>query len=176
MLTQHSICTAIGSKQARIIVPSASDCYNRLLRQYWRIQMGNFDENCIFCKIIKGEIPSHKVFEDERFLAFLDISPIEPGHTLVIPKSHCRDFTELSDDSALALGVALREVAKRLREAVNSEGINLISNAGARAGQEVFHAHFHIVPRAAGDGHLNWKPGETDHTALAALAEKIRSI
>lgn len=138
--------------------------------------LGPLGDSCIFCKIVRGDLPSHKVYEDGLFLAFLDISPLEPGHTLVIPKAHCADFSSLPDEYAAGLGGALKQVSKRLREAVKPAGMNLISNAGARAGQEVFHAHFHVVPRAAGDGHLNWKPGETDHAALAALAEKIRSF
>ncbi len=137
---------------------------------------GGFQDSCIFCKIVRGDLPSHKVYEDGLFLAFLDISPLEAGHTLVVPKAHCADFSAMPDEYAAGLGHALFKVAAKLKNALSPAGLNLISNAGARAGQEVFHAHFHIVPRAAGDGHLNWKPGETDHAALAALAEELRSF
>lgn len=136
--------------------------------------MTDFDETCIFCKIVRGEIPSHNIYEDEMYIAFLDIAPLEPGHTLVVPKTHCTSFVELPDESAHALGMAIAGVSRRLKAVLAPAGFNLMSNSGERAGQVVMHAHFHIVPRAAGDGRLNWHPAESNQEELTKLADKVR--
>lgn len=103
---------------------------------------------CLFCRIVAGEIPARTVYEDETTLAFLDIAPWQVGHTLVIPKRHVEDV--LSDDAVLAeLGPAIAKVGRLLKEKLGADACNVVSNAGAAAGQEVFHAHVHILPRHA---------------------------
>lgn len=104
--------------------------------------------DCLFCAIVAGEIPSMKVYEDDVTYAFLDISPWQVGHTLVIPKAHSVDV--LDDDSVLAtIAPAVARVGRLLKERLGAEGCNVMSNAGAVAGQEVFHTHVHVLPRYA---------------------------
>jgi len=128
----------------------------------------------IFSKIIAGEIPSHRVYEDDLVLAFLDINPLSCGHVLVIPKEAKATLGELSDDSAAAIGRVLPRLCRAVQEATGVEHSNVIQNNGAPAGQAVFHVHFHIIPRIpeAGEGkegvRLVWNPGElADGEALA---------
>jgi histidine triad (HIT) family protein len=130
----------------------------------------------IFSKIIAGEIPCQKVFENEHVLAFLDINPLAEGHTLVIPKREVAQLDALSDDEAAEVGRALRRVAAAVSQTIGSAGYNVLQNNGAVSGQEVMHVHFHIIPRRAGDGlGYRWKPQPGDPDALAALAERIRA-
>jgi len=136
--------------------------------------MTGLDGNCIFCKIIIGEIPSHKAYEDERFLAFLDIAPIDRGHTVLIPKVHVENCLELPEEHLKAFGEVVSVLGKRLRERTGACALNILSNIGERAGQIVMHAHIHLIPRYEGDEPINWIPGEGDHTELAALAKRIR--
>lgn len=105
-------------------------------------------EDCIFCKIIAGEIPSHKVYEDEKVVAFLDANPVSKGHTLVVPKSHVENIHESKGMNYM--WDALVNVSNAVKAAFNPEGINIDQNNGAMAGQEVFHLHFHITPRYDG--------------------------
>lgn len=109
------------------------------------------NSECIFCKIIKGELPSHKVFEDEHTVAFLDINPINPGHVLVIPKVHAERLSLLDDDNATALFKTVKKIEEVVSEMPDCMGTNLIQNNGRSAGQLINHVHVHIVPRAAGD-------------------------
>ncbi len=102
--------------------------------------------DCIFCKIIAGEIPAYKVYESENVFAFLDITPKTFGHTLVIPKKHSKDLLEI-DAMAFNYMEEIQSVAKHLQERLNYDGINLINNCGKVAGQEVFHVHFHLIPQ-----------------------------
>jgi histidine triad (HIT) family protein len=130
---------------------------------------------CIFCKIVAGEIPSHKVYEDERTLAFLDINPAARGHTLVIPKEHAADIYGLSSDAVAAAARTTQAVARILQHVVQPDGLNIVQNNGSAAGQVVMHYHVHLVPRRDGDRAFRlWRPGETDHAAFAALAEELR--
>src|SRR5688500_10903958 len=101
----------------------------------------------IFTKIIRGEIPAHKVYEDDRVLAFLDISPLSPGHTLVIPKEPAATLDELDDESAAAIGRVLPRLARAVKKATGCEAYNLLQNNGPLAHQAVFHVHFHIIPK-----------------------------
>lgn len=110
-------------------------------------------DDCIFCKIIKGDIPSAKVYEDEKVMAFLDLSQVTKGHTLVIPKKHEENIYELSEDSAKAVFTAVPKIARALKAAYEPIGINLLNNNGKDAGQSVFHYHAHLIPRyGKGDG------------------------
>lgn len=106
---------------------------------------------CIFCKIINGEIPSYKVYEDTDFLAFLDISQAEVGHTLVVPKKHFDNFLEMDDKTAEKLIVLVKKLALKIKDATKASGINILNNNGAAAGQSVNHVHFHIIPRYEND-------------------------
>lgn len=108
--------------------------------------------DCIFCKIISGEIPCSKVYEDELFIAFLDISPIRKGHTLVVPKKHFDNIFDTPEEEAAEIYKVAAKVATAVKEATKSSGVNIIQNNGTDAGQEVFHSHLHIIPRAKGDG------------------------
>ena len=109
-------------------------------------------ENCIFCKIIKGEIPNYTVYEDDKTLAFLDIAPRSPGHTVVIPKSHVERVSDLADDSVSALFSAVKKTVVKIETALKPDGFNIGWNDGAAAGQVVPHLHIHILPRWTGDG------------------------
>jgi len=104
---------------------------------------------CIFCKIIEGEIPSHKIYEDENILAFLDTTPVSNGHTLVVPKKHVENIHEASEMNYMWNGLV--EVSNAVKEAFSPEGVNIKQNNGEIAGQEVFHLHFHIIPRYTGE-------------------------
>ena len=108
--------------------------------------------DCVFCKIISGEIPCYKVYEDEDFLAFLDIYPVNMGHTLVIPKGHFENIFSLPDDVASKYFVVVKKIASVVKEVMNADGINIGMNNLSAAGQVVFHSHIHIIPRYKNDG------------------------
>lgn len=130
--------------------------------------------DCVFCAIAAGEIPSFKVYEDEQVLAYLDINPFSKGHTLVIPKRHSAGLLD-TDDETLAVVVArVKKVAAHLKEKLGCDGFNIVQNNGEAAGQTVRHVHFHIVPRWTGDDAMSFagKPGDME--ALKALAGEIR--
>jgi len=103
-------------------------------------------EDCIFCKILKGEISCYKIYEDESVIAFLDILPLSKGHTLVVPKKHFRDIHEISNEELCNSMEALKKISAHIKEVFNPEGIVVIQNNGEKAGQSVFHIHFHIKP------------------------------
>jgi histidine triad (HIT) family protein len=129
----------------------------------------------IFKKIIAGEIPCHKVYEDEWVLAFLDIGPLSAGHTLVIPKEPAEKLHQLSQDSAAAIGRVLPRIAQAVMAVTGTSDYNVLQNNGAAAHQAVLHVHFHIIPRYA-DGTglgIGWKPVSFDNKQGADLAAKI---
>ena len=131
---------------------------------------------CIFCKIIAGEIPCARVYEDADVLAFLDISPIVKGHTLVLPKAHHPTLLDLPVSLGEPLMRALRLVAKGVQEATNATGFNCIQNNFRSAGQMVFHSHWHIIPRFDGDGLADWPGGHyTDNDEMQRLALSINA-
>ncbi|MFN0134610.1 MAG: HIT family protein [Phycisphaerae bacterium] len=130
----------------------------------------------IFTKIINGQIPCHRVFENEHVIAFLDINPLADGHTLVIPKRQVERLEQLPADEAAELGRVLGEIAARVLKAVGATDYNVLQNNGRAAGQEVPHVHFHIIPRRAGDGlGYRWNAQPGDHGQLAALSAKVSS-
>ena len=102
---------------------------------------------CIFCKIVKGELPAYKIYEDEKSLAFLDISPVSIGHTLIIPKVHSSTIEESSEEDLKHLALIIKKVGARLKDKLGCEAYNIILNNGKEAGQEVDHLHFHLIPR-----------------------------
>jgi len=108
--------------------------------------------DCIFCKIVKGEIPSAKVYEDDDMLAFLDINPVSPGHTLVIPKHHCELATDLPVEQMVVVARVLPMVCRAVVKATHAEGFNIFQSNGRCAGQEIMHVHFHVIARRTGDG------------------------
>ncbi len=128
----------------------------------------------IFGKIIAGEIPCHRVYEDGHVLAFLDVSPLSPGHTLVIPKEAVATLAQLSDDSAAAIGRVLPRIARAVLAATGATDFNVLQNNGASAHQAVFHVQFHIIPKVAGQGlGIDWQPIKTEGPDLKALSERI---
>ncbi|MHC4416584.1 MAG: HIT family protein [Planctomycetota bacterium] len=132
-------------------------------------------EPTIFDKIIDGEIPCHRVYEDDHVLAFLDIGPLSDGHTLVIPKERVAYLHELSDDSAAALGLALPRLCRAVMEATGADAYNIVQNNGRAAHQEVMHVHFHIIPRYADAGlGITWRPGSLDDTRAEELLAAMR--
>lgn len=129
----------------------------------------------IFSKIIAGEIPCHRVYEDAHVLAFLDINPLAPGHTLVIPKEAKAYLHELSDESSAAIGRVLPRVCRGVMKATGATAYNLLQNNGTAAHQVVMHVHFHIIPKLP-DGRglgIGWTTGSFDHAAGAQLAKSI---
>jgi len=132
--------------------------------------------DCIFCKIIAGDIPSHKVYEDEHVFAFLDIGPLSEGHTLIIPKQHAETLDQLSDEAAAACGLACKRIGAAVASATGCAGWNILQNNGEVAGQEVMHVHFHLIPRAEGDGlGYRWHPKELDKGKASELKNAIVS-
>ena len=131
----------------------------------------------IFTKILRGEIPCHKVYEDDRVLAFLDINPLSPGHTLVIPREPAATVDQLSDESSAAIGRVLPRISRAVLKATGATEFNILQNNGAGAHQAVFHVHFHIIPKLA-DGRglgVGWKPGKLEPGDASALLEGIRA-
>ena len=112
--------------------------------------------DCIFCKIVKGEIPSAKVYEDKNILAFLDITPVNFGHTLVIPKEHYKNIHDTPDDVLAKLFPVVKKIADAVKKGMAVEGINIGMNNGEAAGQVVSHFHIHVMPRSPNDGHKLW--------------------
>lgn len=134
-------------------------------------------EDCIFCKIIKGEIPSAKLFEDNDVLAFLDIMPANKGHTLVIPKKHYELLTDIPNKELSRLMEELKRITEAVIKATNAEGFNVFMNNKKIAGQLVPHAHFHIVPRFTDDGlEFKWPHKNYEDKEIDSYKEKIRSF
>jgi histidine triad (HIT) family protein len=132
-------------------------------------------EGCVFCKIIAGELPSAKVWDDPDVMAILDINPIAAGHLLVMPKGHYETLCDVPASVAGRLIEVVQEVAGALLKAVAAEGFNVIMNNGRCANQLVPHAHFHIVPRSSGDGiRFGWVQGKYQRGEMEALCERIK--
>ena len=133
------------------------------------------DPDCIFCKIVAGELPATIVAEDERTIAFMDISPANRGHALVIPRAHAADLHEIDPDDLAAVAVAAKRLAAKAREHLGAAGVNLLNSTGAAAWQTVFHFHMHVIPRYAGDPlKLPWVPAPGDRDAIADAAAQLR--
>lgn len=132
----------------------------------------------IFSKIIAGQIPCHRVYEDEHVLAFLDIEPLSAGHTLVIPKKPARTLDEVDEETAAALGRALVKVSRALKRVTGFAAFNVLQNNEALAHQAVFHVHFHVIPKPTTDEGLGieWPKRPLNHDAGAKLAEKLREV
>jgi histidine triad (HIT) family protein len=131
------------------------------------------DPDCLFCKIVDGEIPATRVYEDERTIAFMDINPATRGHLLVIPRAHASDLTEVSAEDLGACATAAQALAVRAKDKLGADGVNVLNSCGRAAWQTVFHFHLHVIPRYANDPlRLPWlpEPGDRDEIAGAAAA------
>ena len=134
------------------------------------------DPDCIFCKIVAGEIPCFKLYEDAATLVFMDINPVHPGHALAIAKAHVVDLFEISEEALAAVVVTAHRVARALRDVVEPEGLNLVQCNGEAAAQSVPHFHMHVLPRKAGDDlALNWGLRPGDMAEIERLAAAIRA-
>ena len=133
------------------------------------------NQDCIFCKMVAGQIPVTKIYEDEVALAFLDIGPLSDGHTLVIPKQHFEKLHECPAEILGQVASCLGKIARSVTKSVNSDGYNLLCNNGRAAGQLVEHLHFHIIPRNAGDGVFGrWPAYKYPEGKIKQIAAKIR--
>jgi histidine triad (HIT) family protein len=132
------------------------------------------DPDCLFCKIVAGEIPATRVREDERTVAFMDINPATRGHLLVVPRAHAEDLLEVGEADLAACTAAARELAASVKEKLGADGVNLLNSCGRAAWQTVFHFHVHVIPRYAGDPlRLPWTPAPGDRDEIAAAAAAL---
>jgi histidine triad (HIT) family protein len=133
------------------------------------------DPNCIFCKVIAGEIPGEIVDSDERTVTVMDINPATRGHVVVIPRDHAADLAEVSDEDLVATMHAVRRIVARMRETLEPAGFNILNNMGRAAWQSIFHFHVHVIPRYEDDPlQLPWLPEPADREELAAVASELR--
>lgn len=132
------------------------------------------DENCIFCKIANGEIPSKTLHEDDKFRVILDLGPATKGHALILPKDHYKNLYELPEDYAADAIKLAKKMMTQMTEKLGCEGFNLVQNNGELAGQTVFHFHMHMIPRYQNDGQtIGWKPGEPTQEELEEIRKQI---
>jgi histidine triad (HIT) family protein len=132
------------------------------------------DPDCLFCKIAAGEIPSTRVREDERTIAFMDINPATRGHLLVIPREHATDLLDVGPEDLAACAAAAQELAGVVKEKLGADGVNLLNSCGQAAWQTVFHFHVHVIPRYANDPlRLPWLPEPGDRDEIAATAAAL---
>ena len=133
------------------------------------------DDNCIFCKIAAGEIPSATLYEDDDFRVILDIEPASKGHALILPKEHYANLYELDDELAAKAMVLAKKMITKLTAILGCDGYNVVQNNGTVAGQTVFHFHMHLIPRYHGDGvKLGWKQGTLTDEVKEEILTKIR--
>lgn len=134
------------------------------------------DENCIFCKIANGEIPSRTLYEDDRFRVILDLGPATKGHALILPKNHYADLFALPEDEAAEAAKLAKKMGAKLVEKLHADGLNVVQNNGETAGQTVKHFHIHLIPRYENDGqHILWNPGKMSDEELDSVAETVTS-
>ena len=136
--------------------------------------MAGADPDCLFCKIVAGEIPATVVADDERTIAFMDISPATRGHALVIPRAHAANLHEIDPQDLAAVAVAAQGIAARQRERLGAAGVNLLNSNGRAAWQTVFHFHVHVIPRYEDDPlRLPWVPAQGDMDDIAAVGAQL---
>ncbi|MGD8566013.1 MAG: HIT family protein [Candidatus Bathyarchaeota archaeon] len=133
---------------------------------------GSLLENCTFCKIVRRELPTSQVYEDEKTMAFLDIRPINEGHTLVIPKKHYKNIHEIPDEELEQLFKIVKKIATAVKQSIDADGISIFQNNGSAAGQVVFHIHVHVIPRYHGQRTQHRE--EKSRQELEKIAEKLR--
>jgi histidine triad (HIT) family protein len=133
------------------------------------------DPDCLFCGIVAGTIPSETIDSDERTVAFMDINPATPGHALVVPREHSADLLEIGEEDLTATVLAAQRLSRRMKDALDADGIDLINACGAAAWQTVFHFHIHVVPRYEDDPlKLPWVPEPGDSDEIAEIANRLR--
>jgi histidine triad (HIT) family protein len=133
------------------------------------------DPDCLFCKIVAGELPAQTIAEDERTVSFMDINPATRGHALVIPKAHVVNLLQVPADDLAAVALAAQQLARRISERLGADGVNLLNSCGAAAWQTVFHFHVHVIPRYADDPlRLPWTPAPGDPDEIADAASALR--
>jgi len=134
------------------------------------------DPDCLFCKIVAGDVPSLRVHEDERTVAFMDINPATRGHLLVVPREHAADVHAIEAEDLKAVALAAKGLAQRVREKLGADGVNLLNSTGSVAWQTVCHFHLHVIPRYEDDPlRLPWQPQPGDKDEIAATAEELGS-
>jgi len=134
-------------------------------------------DNCIFCKLANGDIPTTTLYEDDDFRIIFDAAPATLGHALILPKSHAANAFEMSDELIAKAYILAKKAAGVLVEVFGADGINILQNNNEAAGQSVFHFHIHLIPRYNGDGAMmSWKPGEQDTAKLDAALARIREL
>jgi histidine triad (HIT) family protein len=132
------------------------------------------DPDCIFCKVLTGDLPAMIVDEDERTISFMDIAPATRGHALVIPRAHSADLLSVGPEDLAAVALAAQRLARRMKERLQADGVNLLNSCGAVAFQTVFHFHVHVIPRYEGDPlRLPWVPAAGDPDEIAAVAQEL---
>ncbi len=132
-------------------------------------------EDCLFCKILDGELPAERVHEDEHTVAFMDINPWTRGHAVVIPRRHSRNLYEIDEEDLARTAIAAKGLALRMRDRLGCDGINLLNSCEAAAWQTVFHFHIHVIPRYEDDPlQLPTHPAQAEQADLAAVAEELR--
>lgn len=133
-------------------------------------------DDCLFCRIVAGDVPSTRIMEDDATLAFMDINPATRGHALVIPKTHAADIRDIDPADLAAVVGSVQRLARLACERLGAEGVNVLQSSGAAAWQTVFHLHFHVIPRYGGDPlRLPWVPGPGDPDEIKAAAEELKS-
>ena len=131
-------------------------------------------ENCVFCKIAKGEIPSATLYEDEEFRVILDLGPANKGHALILPKAHYENLNDLPDEMAAHAMILAKKIATKMKGILNCDGYNLVQNNGEAAGQTVFHFHMHLIPRYTDDhAGITWTPGTLTSEDRDEILEKF---
>ncbi|MEI8224271.1 MAG: HIT family protein [bacterium] len=130
--------------------------------------------DCIFCKIISKEIPADIIYEDDHVISFLDIKGLNPGHSLVIPKKHCENIYSFDSETAQQVFTVVPVIARAIKQAVDANGINIGMNNEIAAGQAVFHAHVHVIPRYRNDGYQLWEGKPVSHEVSQDIADKIK--
>lgn len=131
-------------------------------------------ENCVFCKIAKGEIPSATLYEDEEFRVILDLGPANKGHALILPKAHYENLYDLPDEMAAHAMILAKKIATKMKGILNCDGYNLVQNNGEAAGQTVFHFHMHLIPRYTDDhAGITWTPGTLTSEDRDEILEKF---
>ena len=132
------------------------------------------DDNCIFCKLANGDIPTNTIYEDADFRVILDASPATKGHALILPKQHYANLYEIPDELAGKAMVLAKKIITRMRDVLGCDGYNVVQNNGEAAGQTVFHFHIHLIPRSVGDNAgITWTPGELTEEDKQEILEKF---
>jgi histidine triad (HIT) family protein len=133
------------------------------------------DPDCLFCRIVAGELPGTVIDEDERTITFMDINPATRGHALVVPREHSRDLLEIEREDLAATMFAAQRLARKMSQRLGADGVNLLNSCGRAAWQTVFHFHVHVIPRYANDPlRLPWRPAEGDPGEIAGAADALR--